>query len=213
MDYKADVYLAGYTGLSSSSVADFLGKSFSDKEHAVATSLIAAYEHYIAKVCRRNFLYDLGSDDAGNLNRYIELLDGGLYEYFLHNFPIAEVLRIELDDKMLYDSTDLSNNSYIKGQDFVIENGSLCFTNQQFSNRLTQRNTVKIYYTIEQFWGDDVVQAITQWVADTMSSREYAGKQVASFSFSGYSVNFVPRKGSIPDYVEEVINGYMKVLL
>ncbi len=203
MDKKANLFYSGYSELTPNDIGNFIGKELSSTEQAVINSLIQSMELHIARNCNRNFLHDLSG------NSYYQVFDAGKKEYCTFNLPIKEITKIELDGDIEYDIEEESND-YVLGSDFFVYDEGITFYTITKSS-INDRNALKIYYTIEEFWGEDVKLAIKRWVSEIFLSREYGGKKVTSFNFSGYSLDF--SEDEIPEYIKEVISNYKKPII
>jgi len=201
---KGNLFYSGYSGITAAQVGDFLGKTLSATEQSIVNSLVSSIELFLAKKCRRNFKYDLGSDT------YEETFDAGNVRYFFHNFPIKEVTKITIDSTDVYVKGG-GSNQYALGTDFFVYDDCIVFETVIPTSSNNDRRALKIQYSIEQFWGDDVILAIKQWVAQIFTTKEYGGKNATSFNFSGYSINF--SDSEIPEYVKEIISSYKKPLV
>jgi hypothetical protein len=201
---KGNLYYSGYSGLTALQVASFLSKTLTTEEQQILNSIISAIELYIAKKCRRNFKYDLGADV------YEETFDAGNVKYYFSNFPIKEITKITIDSADVYVKGG-NNNQYELNEDFFVYDDYIVFETVIPTSSNNDRQSLKIQYNIDQFWGEDVVLAIKQWAAQIFSQKEYGGKNVSSFNFSGFSLSF--SESEIPSYVKEIINSYKKVLI
>ncbi len=199
-DQKGDLYLAGYSGLTQSDISNFLGKTFSSQEQSLASSLIASVEDYIARQCRRNFKYS----DSGGDQVYFDTLSGGANEYMLHNFPVKAIT------KVVVDGVDITSQLTL-GTDYTFDDNKIYFLTLVPLGGRTNIVILKVYYTIYQFWGEDLKTAIKQYVADVISNREYAGKPLLALNANGFLLHF--DKDAIPQYLQAIINQYRQVLI
>lgn len=204
-DQKGNLFLSGYTGLTHSDIANFTGKTLSAAEQTQVTSLIASIEDYISRQCRRNFVYATGGNDQS----YFDTLDAGQDKYYLFNFPIKEVIKITVDDVIKYEKNG-GSNTLVLGKDFFVYDNYVKFATIPYSTS-DNRNALKIYYYIYQFWGEDIKLAVKQWVSDLILNREYAGKPLTSLNANGFSLNF--DTDSIPSYIKSLIDQYKQVLI
>ncbi len=201
---KADIYYSGFTKLTALQVGNFLGKELNEQEQSFVNSLIPALELHLVKSCNRNFLYDMKNDI------YEDILDAGKSKYYLSNYPLKEISLITLDGITQYDKND-ATKPYKLNSDFYVYDDYIEFYSTIPSSSLNNRRALKIQYTIDQFWGEDVIFAVKQWAAQIFTQREYGGKNVSSFNFSGYSVSF--NSQDVPQFVKDVINSYRKPLI
>jgi len=198
----ATLYYSGYSGVTAQAVADFLGKTLNTSEQNIVTALISSIELFIAQKCRRNFKYDLGSDF------YEETFDAGSYKYYFHNFPVKEVAKITVGDQDVYVKGG-GANLYEINKDFFVYRDSIVFLTIPQSTY--NRQALKIAYSIEKFWGEDLELGIKQWAAQIFTQKEYGGKNVSSFNFAGLSISF--NQEPIPEYIQQLIKTYKKVLV
>lgn len=201
---NAKTHYGGYTGLTASQIADFLGKTLTTAEQNIVSSLISSIESFIALKCRRNFKYDLGNDV------YEETFDAGSNRYEFYNFPIDSIEKIYINDTLIYEKGGL-NNQYEKDKDFFVYDDYIVFETFIPQSSINNKRALKIQYKIKKFWGEDVVNAVRLWVAQIFNSKEYGGKTINSFSFSGLSLSF--KDEDIPLFIKEIINTYKKVIL
>lgn len=201
---NAKVHYGGYTGLTASQIADFLGKTLTTTEQNIVSSLISSIESFIASKCRRNFKYDLGADV------YEETFDAGANRYEFYNFPIDSIEKIYIDNDLIYENGG-SNNQYELGKDFFVYDDYIVFQTFTPQSSINNKRALKIQYKIKKFWSDEVVDGVKMWVAQLFNSKEYGGKTINSFSFSGLSLSF--KDEDIPSFAREIINTYKKVIL
>lgn len=200
---KALLYLSGWSGLGHADISALVGKTLSSAEQTLCGTLIQSVELHICQNTRRQFKI---SDTT-----YYETLDAGKRQYRLQNFPVSAVTKITLDGNIIYGNEDADDDTLTLGTDlFVYEDGRVIFGTSQ-SSGVDNRNALVIYYTIDQFWGEDAKLAVKRWVADMLLSREYGTKAVNSIDISGgLSMSFDSK--SIPDYVNAVISNYKQLL-
>lgn len=198
---NAKTHYRGYTGLTASQIADFLGKTLTTAEQNILLSLISSIESFIALKCRRNFKYD---------DVYEETFDAGNNKYEFYNFPVDSIEKITIDTSTIYEKGS-QNNMIELNKDFFVYDDFIVFETYLPQSSTNNRRALKIQYKIKKFWGDEVVNAVKMWTAQIFNSKEYGGKTVNSFSFSGLSLSF--KDEEIPSFVKEVINTYKKVLL
>jgi hypothetical protein len=211
-DLNAKSYQSGYTGLKGSDIASYLKQTFTVEEEAQAESLISSVETMLAIQCHRNFLI---KDSAGVDQVYYEYFDGGKELYRSSNFPINEVTKIQISGSDKYVKGGGSNELTLD-TDFIVDRAEIEFLTMvpcAFSN--TQRKAVKIFYTLEKFWGSDVIENVKRLVAELMKAREQGGKEIKGYSFAGMRIDFQDNKGmnDIPDYFENLIRSYRRILV
>lgn len=200
----AKKHYGGYTGLTASQIADFLGKTLTSTEQNIVSSLISSIESFIASKCRRNFKYNLGSDV------YEETFEAGGNRYEFYNFPIESIEKIYIDNTLIYEKGG-SANQYELGKDFFVYDDYIVFETFIPQSSINNKRALKIQYKIKQFWGDDVILAVKLWTAQLFNSKEYGSKTVNSFSFSGLSLSF--KDEDMPGFVKQIIETYKKVIL
>lgn len=202
---NAKLYQTGYSKLTGNDIASFLGKTFSVEEKAVAEDLIESCEDHIARACRRNFLV---KDNDNNDVEYFETLDAGKYRYYLKNFPINTIKRIDLDGVQKYDSDNEATYGLYLGSDLHVSDFEFTL-DWLFTSARDDRNALKVYYTIEEFYGKDVSLAIKRFVAEIFSSRSYGGRQVNNISVPQLSMGFDNSKAE--KYFKSIVSRYKKV--
>ncbi len=184
----------GYSKVTYSDVGNFINKKFNSQEQTLIAFLISACETLIARETGRNFAYS-------NVLYYEDLVAGtNLYKF--RNTPVLEINKILLDNVIQYE-VEGNSNIYTLNIDFTPYTDSIYFYTIPTS-LIRSSNGLRIYYTIEKFWGDDVKLAIMQWVGEIFLSRDYAGKKINSINSNGVSVSF----NSAPDYVKDIIASY-----
>lgn len=203
-DTKALLFLSGWSGLGHADISALVGKTLSSQEQTLCGTLISSIELYICQQTRRQF-------KVSESDNYYEILDAGHRSYHFKNYPVSSVVKILLDNVIVYGNADASDDTLVLGTDFFVYEGKIVFNSSMIS-AVNNRNAVKIYYRLEQFWGEDAKLAVKRWVADLLLTREYGTKGVNSFNVSGgLSLSFDSK--SIPDYVETVISQYKKMLI
>jgi hypothetical protein len=211
-DLKANSYQSGYTGLKGSDIASYLKQTFTVEEEAQAESLVSSVETMLAIQCHRNFLI---KDSAGVDQVYYEYFEGGKQLYRSSNFPINEVTKIQVSGITKYIKDGVSNEWTID-TDFVVDRAEIEFlTTVPLALSVSQRKAVKIFYTLEKFWGSDVIENVKRLVAELMKAREQGGKEIKGYSFAGMRIDFQDNKGmnDIPDYFENLIRSYRRILV
>lgn len=208
-EVKSNSLQTGFTNIGYSEIATFLDTSFTTSEQAQVDLFIRSYESMLIKLCNRNFAY-------GDNTVYYETWDmDGRDVFYTYNYPIKEIKKIIIDGVTYYEKDD-ADNKYLLNKDFFNDNDSIVFENIL---NMRKRQAIKIYYTIDQFWGEDVILGIKQWVAELQQNKQYAGKDVKRFQFAGYSIEFkdvattAEVKTKIPTYILDLISNYKKVLL
>lgn len=201
-DLNGKLYKSGYSGLTYSDIAAFLSKTLIGAEQTLITALIADIEDYLCRATRRNFFIADGTTD-----KYVETVDAGLDRYYLTNGPIKEVLQISVNGTDWYLKGGGSNKLTL-GTDFFVYEDKVVFENVPYSS-IDDRRAMKIYYTIEQFWGNDVKLAIKRWVSDLFLAREYGGASIKRFNVQGFSMDF--DETSLPTYIKSVVDSYRRI--
>lgn len=202
---KGNLYYAGFTGLTHADIAAFLQRTLTTQEQAIATGLIASLEVFIAKRCNRNFLLVAGSPLSDVV--YTEVHDAGSFSIDLRNGPVKEVTKIELDGVVKY-MLGSSSNSWSENVDFSVYEDHIEFDTLPISTK-NNRRALKVYYTIDEFYGDDVKHAVKLWASQLLSSSTEGGRTITSVSHAGYSVNFSDEQ--VPEYVKQIINAYQNI--
>jgi hypothetical protein len=201
-EHKASSIVTGYSGLTPADIAGYTNKSYSAADNALIASMIKALEATFVKQCDRNFAH-------GDEHVYYQTLDAGENHYSLFNYPVKEIRKIVLDDDTKYD-IEADSNDYTLNTDFSLYDDYIDFITVPYAASNNNR-ALAVHYTIDKFWDDDVLLAIKQYVADEMKKRQYGGRDVRSFSFSGLSITFAG--GKMPSYIQSVIDTYQKVLI
>ena len=181
---KPGQYLTGYSGVTPSDVEKYMKASFDAADTEVCEEAIKAVEMEISRLTDRNFAYIDGTDKQ----QYYQVFDGGHYAYDLAAYPLDEIVKIEIDGTVKYDVDD-ETKPYVLGTDFYTYDEMIEFPYKQVGG-LSNRNVVKIYWTMQQFWGDDIRLAVKKWVADIMRDRATDGKTIKKFSFSGLTYEY-----------------------
>jgi len=203
-DINGKLYKSGYSGLTHTDIANFLSKTLSAAEQAVVTSFILDVEDFFCRACRRNFFIADGTTD-----QYYELVDAGKSKYYLTNGPIKEILKITVNSTDWYVKGG-SNNKLTLGTDFFVYENHVLLETVPYSST-DDRRALKVYYTIEQFWGSDLKLAITRWVSALFLSREYGGSTIKRFNVQGLSIDF--DENGLPNYVNAITESYRRVRL
>ena len=202
---KSFLYLTGYSGITYSDIAAFLGRtSLSSSEQTVATQLIDSAEMFLCQQCNRQFANALAATPTTDVI-FASILDAGLSKYFFDSFPVKAVSKILLDGNVVYDSTSPSTATYKFGQDFFVKPSYLLFYTK-LQSVIDPHNAVEIDYTIEKFWGSDVLLAIKRWVAQIFINKEYGGNGVMRMSLTGLTLDLNVK--DTPDYIKAVISSY-----
>ncbi len=203
-DLNGKLYKSGYSGVTHTDIANFLSKTLSAPEQSVVTALIADVEDFFCRACRRNFFLPDGTTD-----KYYETVDAGKDKYYLTNGPIKEVLKITVNDIDWY-VKDGGSNKLVLGTDFFVYENQIQFESSPYST-INDRRAMKIYYSIEAFWGSDLKLAIKRWASDLFLSREYGGTSVKRFNVQGFSIDF--DENGLPNYVNAIVSSYKRVRL
>jgi len=204
---KAYLYLNGYSGLTYTDIANLTGRTLSATEQALITDLISDYEDFIARQCKRQFVIQ-SKDVPAVAQDYFETADAGKYRYYYFNLPIKIVTKILLDGNVIYDATQQTNQITL-GVDFYVYTDYIQFVTPPQS-ALDNHNALEIHYTIDKFWGNDVVLGIKRSVAETFLGGQYGGKDVNQLNTSGFSVSF---NNNLPVYIKSIIRNYKKIVL
>lgn len=208
-EIRSNSIQTGYTGLTYADIVSFLGVTVELSEQMEIESFIKAYEASLVKLCNRNFAH-------GDETVYFDTYDmDGRDTFYTYNYPIKEVQKIIIDGATYYEK-DGTSNIYTLDTDFYNATDSVTF---ETLLTLRKRQAMKIYYTIDQFWDDDVVLGLKQWVSELQQNKQYVGKDVRKFSFASYAVEFgniatsAELKSKVPPYILDVVSYYRKVLI
>lgn len=189
-------YIKGFSGLTYSDIQALTGLTLSAGEQTLAALLIESAEFYFCKSTNRNYLTTVD---------YTDVRDAGYKKYHTSNFPIKEIVKIQLDGVTLYEKGGTSN-TLVLNTDFWVFDDHIIFDQIPYSVT-NNYNALVFTYNIYACFNTDAKLALLQWVSDLFLNRETAGKSTTSFSSSGISENFA---NNIPDYVTKIINLYKK---
>ena len=195
-DQKAKIYLSGWSLVTHSDVSSLLGKTLSTAEQTLITSLIKQVELYICRQCNRQFKLS---------QTYYETVDAGKSRYDVCNIPILAVTKITVDGNTKYEASG-EDNSLTLNQDFFVYDDYVEFATL-VSSSVDNRNAMVLYYTIDEFWGEEVKLAITRFVSDLFVNREYATNRVQSIGISG-GLNLTFDTKSVPAALQEIIDAF-----
>lgn len=172
---KANLYASGYTEKSGSDLAGFLKRTFTAEETEQADMLIAAVEREIATRCKRQFLFQSKDDEGTVIDQvYEEYFDLPESVFFTHNFPIKAVSKIILNGA---EQTMTANTDYFVYDDHIEFYPTLLAGIQG-------RRALKIEYTIEKFWGEEIDLLVLKLAGRLWLSAENAGVGVRETSFA-----------------------------
>lgn len=197
---KPGQYIAGYSGITPDDIAKHMKATFDATDTEVCTEAIEAVEIELARLTGRNFAYMDGEDRQ----EYYQVFNGGLSRYDLLASPVDTIKKIELDGEVVYDIDD-ETKPYVLGTDFYVSDRMIEFAYKQMGG-LSNKNVLKVYWTIQEFWGADVRLAIKKWVADIMRERETNGKNLKKFSFSGLTYEYDNKETQ--SAIDRVISNY-----
>lgn len=193
-DVKANIYQLGFSGVSPASVASLVQKTLTTQQQTEVGALIRSIERYICEQTNRQFKTS---------DTYFETFDAGCEEYFLKNMPIASVTKITLDGTTIFDN---STTTIQEDVDFFVYPDHVFFESIQ-NSATNNRRALKIYYTIEKFWGEDVALAIKRSVSQLFLSSEYGTANVNSIGISGgLTLSFDP--STVEKYLKTIIANY-----
>jgi hypothetical protein len=204
---KEDIYRTGFSGVSASDVGNFLNVSLTTAETSVISELILDAEDALMRDCRRNFQV---KDDSDTDIEYKATANANINLFYTYNYPIKKVTRIDVDGVQKYDSENESTYDYRLGEDFFVENYRIEFDTILQSSK-DVRNSVIIYYTLEDFWGRDIKTYIKKYAAQEFMNREYGGKKVNNFNIPQLSVGF--DSNSLKKDYAKILKRYKKVNL
>src|SRR5581483_5870247 len=175
MENRASAIVTGFSGFTAGDIATYTGKSYNTSEQTLLSAMIKSVETFFIRNCNRNFAY-------GDENIYYEIFDGNITNFYTRNYPIEEIKSIYVDGVLVYD-VESEDNTYVLNTDFIVYTDHITFNTISCKDK-----EVKVYYTIEKFWDEDMIEAIKEFVADMFGKRQYSGRGVRSFSFAGLSV-------------------------
>ena len=196
-DVKGRQLMSGFSELTSNDIATYIGRTFTDEENSVCNALIASAEMYFANQTNRNYLVG---------QNYWEYVDGGTDLFYFANFPIDDIVSIELDGTVIYD-IDGESNTLVLDEDFYVYDDRIKFYSRQYSTADSQAQAIKIVYTLGKTFNDDAKLALKLWVANFFLNREMGGKDLSSASVGGISQNFT---NNVPELMKTVINSYKR---
>lgn len=191
------LYQSGWSGLTYADIQAFNGKTIPSADQSPVANLIKSLEDYICRATGRNFLVVSGEE------YYSETFTSGEKRYTLKGFPFT-IKKIIVNSVTVYDSASPLTGQYILNTDFYIKHNKVIFPNSLGATGYY--NDVQIQYTITQFWGDDVKQAIIRVVSDIYLNKKYSGKSLNSFSFSGLSLDF--KNDGLTQMLNDIISYY-----
>lgn len=195
-DQKANQYIKGFSGLTHADISAFVGKTLTVAEQTLCTTLIEMAEIYFCDKTHRNYL---------TTPTYYDIVNAGLGSYTPSNFPIKEVTKITLDGTTIYQKSP-ALGTLVLGTDFFVFDDCVEFDSPEYSS-VDNRNAMVIYYTIDTAFGADAKMALQLWVANFFLNREMGGKDLASLNAGGMTQQFIT---NVPDYIESVVNLYIK---
>jgi hypothetical protein len=205
-DQLATVYKTGFSGVTYTDIANLTGKTLTATEQALITDFIKGVESYICSQTHRQFAIA----DGVNKQSFYQVFDGGFSKYYLISYPIYRVTKIQIDGVTKYDVATPNNNTLNLNVDFFVYDDFVRFITFPVSS-IDNRRAVKIYYELEDFWGEEVKLAIKRFVSELFLSREYGTKGVNSFDVAGQlSMSFNSELGA---FLKEVIESYKIVLV
>jgi hypothetical protein len=202
MSERASSIQTGYSGLTSADIEKSLGRSFTSLEAERAQELIEEIEAELVGRCGRNFAFQTSGNTPTSIE-YYQSMNSGITDFYPHNIPIDEVIEIEVGGTVVYEKDGVSN-TLILGTDFVVYEHKVHFINPTYYAVST--NAMKITYTIQQFWGKDVIHLIKRWVAALFLAADSAGVPITRHSFSSSSEDFDDKE--LERKITEVVNRY-----
>ena len=196
--------LSGWSGLTSSSVSALTGRTLTDGEATLCATLILSFEAWLANQCNRNFVYQ-SQDSSPVAQQYYMTVDALKGIYFPYNRPVDTVKSILLSGVEVYNSSNQTNVMEL-GTDFIVYEDRIEVVNQPRYTTDNPDNQLKIYYTIQKFWSEDVTLAVLKRVSEFFLNRESAGNMPTSINVPGMTQSF--NSSDVPLYVQSVINQY-----
>lgn len=172
--------------ITSSDIADYLGRILTANETTQVNTIIPGIEAFANSYMNRTF----------GLSEQTELFDGGVAIFFVKHPPIEAVDSVEVDG-VAFDGEIFNYSSFVK-LDSIASEGS--------------RN-VEIVYTPNDAVPEDFRLALIQWATDKMLSAAVSTgvKSVtvgpASITYADIEVQTIQGTG-IPDFIRTVLNKY-----
>jgi hypothetical protein len=194
MEIRYNDWQSNYSGVSVNDIQVFLKRTLTDSEKDFVNALLPLLESYICL----------------NTDRQFKVLNDGDYYYeeykfekvhFLYNYPVKEIYKILVDDEVVY-LKGASNNDFEIGLDFDYDEYQLMIYRDLTGSK------IKVLYTINKFYGNDVKLAIIEAVIDYLNTSDYGMKKVNNLSIGGLSVSLSER-----GVLDKVIENYKKVNL
>jgi hypothetical protein len=194
MEIRYNDWQSNYSGVSVNDIQVFLKRTLTDSEKDFVNALLPLLESYICL----------------NTDRQFKVLNDGDYYYeeykfekvhFFYNYPVKEIYKILVDDEVVY-LKGASNNDFEIGLDFDYDEYQLTIYRDLTGSK------IKVLYTINKFYGNDVKLAIIEAVIDYLNTSDYGMKKVNNLSIGGLSVSLSER-----GVLDKVIENYKKVNL
>src|SRR3990172_10969760 len=173
--------------ITSSDVADYLGRTLTAPEVTQINKIIPGIEEYANSYMNRTF--GLATDQT-------ELFDGGTDIFFFHHPPIDSITSVDIDG-VAYGGQFYNYQSYVK-LDAIADDGP---------------RIVEIVYAPDDTVPEDFKLALIQWATDKMLSAAVS-TGVKSVTVGPASITYADTEDQtiqgtgIPDFIRNVLNKY-----
>lgn len=177
-------------------LAKYLRREFSPSESDQAQKIITAIELEIARRCRRPFAITLSDEEIV----YSEYFDLPGKTFFTAGFPIKNIEAININ---------AVDAGLVANADYYIYDDAVVFEFGTFNHRL--KKGLEIQYTIEQFWGEDLVIAILKLAGVAWLNAEDGGVAKTELGFAS-----IRQAYDLPEFnkhIDQVVNSYKKRLI
>jgi hypothetical protein len=154
------MHKTGFSGLTNLDISTFLKRDFNENEKHIVDDLITEIEDQLCEECNREFDYN---------EEYVETFNPPAFKLVTDNMPIVSVESLKIGG---VESTDYTiYNYYIELGEQTLE-------------------TVELTYTIEKFWGKNIILFLKKWIAYEFLNSENAGVGLNSMGFADISQTF-----------------------
>lgn len=171
---KYNKYSVGYSAIVHGDIASFLKRTLTTADQTLVTSLIAEVEREICRQTRRQF---------HQVDTFYEEYPTGVSKFLLSNVPIKAITKI------IIDGVEKTSN-YTENVHYWIIDGQYVRFQTPLVASQNPYTGVRIEYSIDQFWGDDVKNLIKKMVSYEFLNSENAGVGLSNESFSDQSAGF-----------------------
>lgn len=172
-------------------VATFLSITLSAAETAALDQIRPALDAFVDSYSNRTWT-KLSTDDI------TEIFDGGIDVFFVKNSPIASITSIKTGKTPSYAGDLLTTEDYYIYDSFI-----------RLAAKASDlpRSVEIIYRTSATVIPVELKQALIQWAAQILKSRDLGGKTVSRISTGPVSMDFLAKDG-IPKFVLDVLERY-----